>query len=301
MDRIGKYIIHKLSLTTGYAQVVFCHDPDLNVAVAIKLFDPRRIKDSPLSQAQWLSRFVAEARGMAAVEHVYVAPVKVLEQLADGRPYFVMPFFAAHLPFEIGKDPANAEALAALADADKPRRLPFPRAHLLLRQIASALAALHRRGMVHRWVKPSNILLTAREGGAVRLIDFSMVKFPGQNLPIPDVWPDHSPYTAPEQVENAQAVGAQADVYALGALAYRMTTGKIPGPNVADQAPPEGLPTTMWDFIVATTNPDPLKRPLNAGVALPMLEAIPADVPASSQRGPVVTKRRGSKAAAQAG
>ncbi len=193
MERIGKYVIHKLSVTTGYAQVVFCHDPDLQVPVAIKLFDPRRVTDSPMSPAQWMARFISEARGLAAVEHTYVTPVKALEQLPDGRPYFVMPYFAAHLSYEIGKDFKDQAAIAQAPEHDRPRHLSLSRGILLLRQITSALAAMHRRGMVHRWVKPSNILLTAREGGSVRLADFSMVKFPGQNPPLPDVWANPSP------------------------------------------------------------------------------------------------------------
>jgi serine/threonine-protein kinase len=154
MDRIGKYVIHKVSVTSGYAQVVFCSDPDLQVPVAIKLFDPRRVNESPLSPAQWLGRFVFEARGLAMVDHTYVTPVKSLEQLPDGRPYFVMPYFAAHLAFEIGHDSPS--------ELDGPKRLSLARSILLLRQLSAALASMHRKGMVHRWVKPSNILLTAK-------------------------------------------------------------------------------------------------------------------------------------------
>lgn len=269
MERIGKYVIHKISATTGYAQVVFCHDPDLQVPVAIKLFDPRRVADSPLSPAQWLSRFVSEARGLAAVDHTYVTPVKSLEQLPDGRPYFVMPYFSAHLAFEIGRD--------TVSEFDGPKRLSLPRSILLLRQLSAALASMHRKGMIHRWVKPSNILLTAKEGGAVRLSDFSMAKFPGVNPPLPDIWPDQGVYTAPEQLENASGVGPQADVYSIGALAYRLSTGKIPVGGLAALEPPTDIPEQLWDLISKAMDPDPDKRPVNAGLMLSQFEGVPLD------------------------
>ena len=270
-ERIGKYIIHKVALTSGYAQVVFCHDPDLQVPVAVKLFDPRRVADGPLSPAQWLARFVSEARGMAAVEHPYVTPVKALEQLPDGRPFFVMPFFSAHLPFEIGKDQNDV----AVTSPDYPKRLSTTRALLLVRQLVAALAALHRRNMVHRWVKPSNILLTAREGGAVRLADFSMAKFPGaNNPPIPDQWLAPGPYTAPEQWGNATSVGAEADVYSVGAVLCRMLTAAPPPDRLDDVVRPDDVPEALWDLMLSMLDGDPARRPANAGALTPRLEGI---------------------------
>ncbi|MBI3444297.1 MAG: serine/threonine protein kinase, partial [Magnetospirillum sp.] len=103
MERIGKYVIHTAVLTTGYDRVFLCHDPDLQVPVAVKLFDPRPGDDGLLSPAQQLARFMTEARTLASFDHPYIVGVKVLETLADGRPFFVMPFMAAHLHYEIGK------------------------------------------------------------------------------------------------------------------------------------------------------------------------------------------------------
>ena len=289
-ERIGKYVIHKVSLTTGYAQVVFCLDPDLQVPVAIKLFDPRRIANSPMSPAQWMARFVSEARGLAAVEHTYVTPVKSLEQLPDGRPFFVMPFFAAHLAYEIGKDFPDPTAMAAAPETERSRRLSIARSVLLLRQLSSALAAMHRRGMVHRWVKPSNILLTAKEGGSIRLADFSMVKFPAQNPPLPDVWAVPGPYTAPEQLHNASAVGPEADVYSIGALAYRFVMGVPPSGEIDAAAVPDHVPQSLWALIASCLDVDPMKRPANAGALLPILEGVP--IMPKTQRDHVVTTRQ---------
>ena len=290
MERIGKYIIHKQVLTHFYASIVFGHDPDLVVPVAIKVFDPRRVSDGPLSPAQLLARFVAEARIMASLDHPCIVSVKSMDKLEDGRPYFVMPYLPAHLVFEIGKDGGETAA-------DKPRRMALPRAVTVLRQVASALALVHRAGMVHRAVKPSNILLSAREGGAARLADFSMVKMADRNLPMPDHWMGDTDYCAPEQRDNATGVGPQADVYSLGVLAYRLVTGSLPNLSQGCVRLPEDLSPALADLIRRATDSDPGNRPAHAAAVLPLLEAVPLNrnvvqpkvqvVPARKVLGPV--------------
>jgi serine/threonine-protein kinase len=287
MERIGKYIIHKAAVTTGYAQIVFCQDPDLGIPVAVKLFDPRRLEGGPLSPAQLLARFVTEARVLAAFDHPHVVGIKTMEPFEDGRPYFVMPYLAAHLPYEIGKDVADPAA----PERDRPRRMATARAVAILRQLASALAALHRRGFVHRWVKPTNVLLTAREGGAVKLADFSMVKTADRGLPMPDHWIGDTDYCAPEQRENATGVGPEADVYSLGALAYRLFIGRLPDPAQGAAELP-GEFEALGDFVRAATDPDPARRPANAAAALPMLERVPAPPAAPRPTVQVVPVRR---------
>ena len=292
MDRIGKYIIHRAAITTGYAHVFFCQDPDLQIPVAIKLFDPRRLDLGPLSPTQLMARFVAEARAMAFFEHPYIVPVKTMEQLPDGRPYFVMPYLAAHLPFEIGRDDP-----ACLEGPDRPRRLALPRALGMLKQLASALAMLHRRGMVHRWVKPSNILLTTREGGAVKLADFSMIKLPDRSVALPDVWVGGYDYCAPEQRENAGAVGPEADVFSLGVLAYRLVTGRLPDlSELPLRLEPEDSPE-LAEMIRLATDPDPGRRLPHAAAAHRLLEAVPPQVKAA----PEITRRKPARAKLKAG
>jgi len=284
MERIGKYIIHRAAVTTGYAHVFFCQDPDLMIPVAVKLYDPRRLELGPLSPAQLMIRFVAEARALAAFDHPYIVPIKTLEQLPDGRPYFVMPYLAAHLPYEIGKDDPGT-----FDEHDRPKRVALPRALVILKQLASALATLHRRGLVHRWVKPSNILLTAREGGAVKLADFSMVKLPDRNVALPDIWVGCFDYCAPEQRENATSVGPEADVFSLGILAYRLLTGQLPDLSYLPARLPEGESPQMAEIIAQATDPDATRRPPNAGALLRLLEAV---VPASGAKPAVKVVRR---------
>lgn len=276
MERIGKYVIHTAVVTSGYARILLCHDPDLQVPVAVKLFDPKPGDQGPLSPAQQLARFHAEARTLASFDHPYVVGIKTLEHLADGRPFFVMPYMAAHLPFEIGKDFASAEEAAAAPERDKPRRMSGSRAMLVMKQLSSAVLALHKRGMVHRFVRPSNVLLTATQGGTVKLCDFSLVKLPERNLPLPDHWMGDPAYTAPEQRENATAVNAAADVYSLGVLAWRVLVGGLPDVSAGPAVLAGGFPSELVDLVAACTDPDPARRPPHAGEVLAGLERVPA-------------------------
>lgn len=273
MERIGKYVIHKAAVTTGCARVFFCQDPDLHVPVAIKLFTPRADGNGPMSAAQLMARFDAEARALAAFDHPHIVAVKTMEHLADGRPYFVMPYQGAHLPFEIGRDVVDAAA----PERDQPRRLPLARALAVLKQVSAALMALHRKGYVHRSVKPSNILLTVRETGQVKLADFSTIKLPERNPPLPDHWIGSTEYCAPEQRENATGVGPQADVFSLGVLAYRVLTGTLPDlSNGAAELPARAQPV-LTDLVRLATDPDPARRPPHAGAFLQALGTVPAE------------------------
>lgn len=273
MERIGKYVIHKAALTTGYARVFFCHDPALQIPVALKVFTPKAGDQGPMSTAQLMARFEAEARALAAFDHPHIVAVKTMEHLADGRPYFVMPYQGAHLPFEIGKDAADPAA----AEADQPRRLPLARALAILKQLSSALMALHRKGYVHRAVKPSNVLLTTRETGQVKLADFSTIKLPERNPPLPDHWMGCTDYCAPEQRENATGVGPQADVFSLGVLAYRVLTGALPDLSAGAAELPAKAQPVLIDLVRQATDPDPARRPPHAGAFLQALGTVPAE------------------------
>ncbi|CUW38627.1 Putative Serine/threonine protein kinase (Protein kinase-like domain,1-269) [Magnetospirillum sp. XM-1] len=275
MERIGKYVIHTAVVTTGAARILLCHDPDLQIPVAVKLFDPKPGDDGPLSPAQQLTRFLTEARTLASFDHPYIVGVKTLEHLADGRPFFVMPYMAAHLPYEIGKEFASAEEAAAAPERDRPRRASGQRAMLVMKQLSSAVLALHKRGIVHRALKPSNILLTATQNGAVKLCDFALIKLAEKNLPLPDHWMGDVAYTAPEQRENATAVGPRADVYSLGVLAYRLLVGTLPDPAAGAAVLGGGFPPELINLVAACTDPEPERRPLHAGEVLGGLDRVP--------------------------
>jgi serine/threonine-protein kinase len=291
MERIGKYVIHKAVVASGYARIFFCHDPDLQIPVAIKLFNPRAADDGPMSVPQLLARFQIEARALASFDHPQIIAVKTMETLPDGRPFFVMPYMAAALPHEIGHDhPASAD----LPESERPRRLPLVRALTVLRQSSAALMALHRRGMVHRSLQPSCLLLTARENGQVRLGGFSTVRLPERNAPMPDRWIGNTDYCAPEQRDNATSVGPQADVFSLGVLLYRLLSGELPDLSAGAAALPGKHAAVLVDLAAQATDPDPGKRPAHAGAFLQALGQVPAEAVAKPKVSVVPIRRTGA-------
>ena len=157
-------------------------------------------------------RFEREARAASVVAHPSVVAPLAVGELADGRPYIVM---------ELVDGPSLEEVLAL-------GPLPEPRAAELAGQLADALAACHRAGVIHRDVKPGNIRI-GRDGRA-RLLDFGVARQVDVDEPRLTqgglaVGTPH--YMAPEQC-TGDVVTGRADVYALGCVLYRMLSGAVP-------------------------------------------------------------------------
>ncbi|MCA8923291.1 MAG: serine/threonine protein kinase, partial [Planctomycetes bacterium] len=161
------------------------------------------------------SRAAREVRALQRLDHPGV--VRVLEGAVDrgsGLPCVVM-------------DYVDAPTLLAAG-----RRLPAERAAAILAQVARALAYVHGAGLVHRDVKPGNVLV--RPDGAAVLVDFGVVKEQAEPS-LPEVTATGGralgtrPYMAPEQLGLVEApVGPRADVYALGVTLYQCLTGALP-------------------------------------------------------------------------
>jgi serine/threonine-protein kinase len=160
-------------------------------------------------------RFVREARAVAAVDHPHIIPVYAAGE-ADGMQFIAMRFVAGD----------TLQGVIAAVGALSPRR-----AAAFTSPVASALDAAHAAGLVHRDVKPGNILVDARRGGPEHayLTDFGIARamlsagtltVAGQFLGTPD-------YAPPEQV-NGQPVDGRADQYALGCVAFEMLSGTVP-------------------------------------------------------------------------
>jgi len=280
MQLIGKYVVHRLIATTGTSRIFQCLDPDLQVAVAIKLFDPnpQRMPKNAAVPAEILhNQFLLEARTLASFDHPHVIAIKQFARLETGQPYFVMPYMQANLPYEIGRDSPTPEAALALPERERPRALPPARALTLLRQVLSALVDVHAKGLVHRDVKPTNLLLSAREGGYLKLCDFGVVRRPDEsNAPPAALWSGSADYRSPEQNHNATDVDARADVYSAAVLGYRLLTGHLPQgdfPPPRDLVP--ALPAYVSALLMAALRPDPGLRPKHAGDMLQRLSGPP--------------------------
>jgi len=207
--RIGGYEILSLIGEGGMGQVYLAEDTALRRRVAIKIVSPVLIGSD-----QAADRFLREARVMATVEHPHIVRVYSLGQ-TDGRSYLVMEY-------------VEGRSLAERIRQDG--RLEVDEALHILRQATEALEAAWRRGIIHRDVKPANILIDRQ--GQVRMVDFGLAKattlhgdasisYGGHVLGTPR-------YVSPEQARGDQDLDFHSDIYSLGVVLYEMLTGEPP-------------------------------------------------------------------------
>ena len=193
----------------GMGVVYRAHELALDRVRALKV-----IADELASDPRFSERFRREARLAASVEHPNVVAVHQAGE-EDGRLYLSMSWVP-------GPD------LGALVEAAGP--LEPARASRLLTQIAAGLEAAHARGLVHRDVKPSNVLL-ADVGNEERAVvtDFGLSRLVGEDRGLTQTgdFLGSTDYVSPEQIEG-DSVDSRADVYALGALAFFLLTGRAP-------------------------------------------------------------------------
>lgn len=208
---IGRYQIQKELGRGGMAFVYQALDTRLNRPVAIKVI--RRTAFLEEHYEAMIRRFEREARSLASLDHSHI--VKVFDYgEQEGSPYLVMQYLAGG-------------SLKELLSPDHPGALDWREAIRLCIPVARALAYAHRQGIVHRDVKPANILLSVQ--GEPMLSDFGIAKIlhtgesaltaSGMGIGTPE-------YMAPEQAMGD--VVAQSDIYSLGIVLFELVTGKRP-------------------------------------------------------------------------
>ena len=208
-QRLGKYQILELLKTGGMASVYRARELDTGRVVAIKVLSQILSTDPA-----YVTRFTNEVAQVLKLAHPNIVPI---EYFGVEKPYtyFVMPLYKG-----------------SLRDALKMYKRLAPKSALdITIQIAAALTAVHALGLIHRDIKPDNILLSVDRAlltdfGIVRQVEFTGAGEPptlaGSGLPI-----GTPQYMAPEQLAS-QRVDQRADLYALGAVLYEMLTGQAP-------------------------------------------------------------------------
>lgn len=209
---LGQYRIVEIIGQGGMATVFKARQPGLERWVAVKVLPPHYAADRHFS-----AHFLREAQAIAQLEHPHILPVYDFGQ--QGRYiYLVMRYI---------------EGSRTLADV---MRQPLSYSQMLsyLDQVAAALDYAHERGIVHRDIKPTNILLNQNW---VFLADFGLARLTqaGASPTITDVALGTPAYMSPEQGRGAK-VDARTDIYALGVIIYEMLTGEIPHTAESSQA-----------------------------------------------------------------
>ncbi|MFC3502304.1 serine/threonine-protein kinase [Micromonospora krabiensis] len=267
----GRYRLEQRIGIGGMSEVWRAHDLVLDRSVAVKLISPGQDRDGSVE------RIRAEARAAARLVHPNVASVHDFGTCTTGpdrrTPYIVMEL-------------AEGETLAAHLRAGP---LDWRIATRVCAEVCGALAAAHAHGIVHRDVKPANVILTP---AGVKVLDFGIAIPSGTPDPLPDGMVVGTPaYLAPEQLDRAPATPA-ADMYALGVLLYYCLTARLPYPagtttqlfGVRRRQEPDplpeiaGLPPEVAELCRRCLADDPAERPTSLVAALLLAEAVDARV-----------------------
>ena len=257
-DIVGGYRVRAVAGRGGMGVVYRADDLALGRQVALKVIAPQLAGDP-----RFRERFARETRIAAGLEHPHVVPVYGAGEEA-GQLFIAMRFVD-------GTDLQGLLREGALAPE---------RAVGIVAQVAQALDAAHARGLVHRDVKPSNVLV-ANLGATEQayLTDFGLTRdaAAGDGLTAAGEWVGTLAYVAPEQIRG-EPVDARADIYALGAVLYQSLTGQVPFPVESelealaahlDEPPPRpsegGAPRALDAVVERAMSKDPSRRFRSAG------------------------------------
>jgi CHASE2 domain-containing sensor protein len=248
-DEIAGFRLEGVIGRGGMGVIYEAHQPGLDRKVAVKVIAPDHAADPRFRQ-----RFAREARLAAAIDHPNIVPVHATGE-DGGRLYLAMRYVEG----------------GNLAQRLRAGPLPLAATAEIVAQVASALDAAHERGLVHRDVKPANILLVERPGARPHayLTDFGITRaiVGTADLTQTGVFMGTVDYAAPEQASGAGA-GPSADQYALASVAYECLTGRPPCKHEHDMA-------TLWAHVNEPPQPPSQLVPeLGAEVDAPLLLAL---------------------------
>ena len=279
----GRYRVRARIARGGMATVYVATDLRLERRVAIKVMHSH-LSDDTVFQ----SRFIQEARAAARLADPNV--VNVFDQGQDGEmAYLVMEYLPGITLRELLREQ---------------RRLTVPQAISIMDAVLSGLAAAHRAGIVHRDVKPENVLLA--EDGRIKIGDFGLARATTANTATGSQLLGTIAYLAPELVTRGMA-DARSDIYSLGIMLYEILTGEqpykgeqpmqiafqhatdsVPRPSVKNP----GVPEPLDELVLWATEKNPDERPVDAREMLERLREIERQLgvtPAVTRTGPIAT------------
>jgi len=274
---IGRYeVIHELG-QGGMAMVYLARDPYIKRHVAVKVL-PRQFTFDP----QFRARFQREAEVIAALEHPAIVPVYDFGEV-DDQLFIVMRYMPG----------------GTLADLLAEGPLPIPEIAALFERIGLALDHAHRLGVIHRDIKPGNILFDSEH--ISYLSDFGIAKLAEASASLTGTGIIGTPaYMSPEQAQGEKNLDGRCDIYSLGVVLFQVLTGELPYkadtpmgvamahiiepvPSLLERSP--GLPATFERIIYKTLDKSPdnryqtagqLARAIYDGEQAPVVRMVPA-------------------------
>jgi serine/threonine-protein kinase len=217
MKTIGKYEICGLLGRGGMSRVYKVQLPVVGKIAALKLLYPNPFLEQLLGNEKLQKLFVSEAITMANLRHPNIVEIWDFDEM-ESAPFYTMDYYSNNLGTMIGET-YMTEKTSRVIELDK--------AIHYIRQTLQGLACLHHAGIIHRDIKPYNIMITEQD--TVKISDFGLSKLRGEAFGAPPNLKVGSPwYAAPEQEDNPDKVDPRADLYAVGVMLYRMLTGKLP-------------------------------------------------------------------------
>src|SRR6478672_9220723 len=256
----------------GMSRVFLAHEQELGRDVVVKVLPPEMIAGVSAD------RFDREIRLAARLQHPHIVPVLTAGQM-NGVPYYTMPF-------------VEGSSLRARLTGDG--SLPITEAIGVLRDVAKALAYAHERGIVHRDIKPDNVLLT---GGSAVVTDFGIAKAlsaartdaPGGTLTQIGTSIGTPAYMSPEQAAADPATDHRTDIYSFGCLAYEVIAGRPPflakspqkllaaqmgeAPQPVNELRPD-VPLALGQLVMKCLSKDADDRPQRAADIVRVLETV---------------------------
>ena len=257
----------------GMGVVYKARQKTLNRLVALKLLAPERVRDT-----QFAERFTREAQALAALNHPNIVTIHDFGQ-AGGFYYLIMEFV----------DGVNLRQLL------RTRKLTPEEALTIVPPLCDALQYAHDRGIVHRDVKPENLLLD--KDGRVKVADFGIAKMlaavsAGGNAGEPAMPANATQtavgtpgYSAPEQKTDPQRVDNRADIYSLGVVFYEMLTGELPGKHIEPPSRKVQIDVRLDEVVLRSLEQNPELRFQQVSEVKTMVETIAgnAGVPPAEQ------------------
>ena len=280
VKQLGQYQLLRKIGEGGMGSVYLGRHAMLRRPTAIKLLKPDAMT------TEGLARFEREVRITSELTHPNTIVIYDYGRTPEDLFYYAMEYL-------------NGITLSKLIDVGG--AVPAPRVLHILRHVCASLEEAHYRGLVHRDIKPPNVMVCLRglDADVVKVLDFGLVKdvdAPDSiDITLPNIIGGTPMYIAPERLKDPTTLDARADLYALGAVAFNMLTGQplypggspmeigyyalnspTPRPSDVTSAP---IPPELDQLIFECLSKDPNDRPDDAGVMLERLDAIEVDDP----------------------